>query len=430
MKSTFISREKNEVKFTMEFTAEEFEEAIVKVYQKEKDKFQIDGFRKGKAPRSLIEKRYGEGIFFEDAVNNLISLNYPLALDELDLEVIDYPRTELSQTKKGEGFTATVTVECYPEFEVTGYKGVEIEKVPAEVTDEDVDKEISNMADRNSRMVEVDRPVQDGDTVLIDYAGFVGDEQFEGGTAERYPLQIGSGTFIPGFEEQLIGASKDDDVEVKVTFPEEYHSEELAGKEAVFKCKVHEIKEKEVPAIDDDFVKDVSEFDTLDELKASKREELQKAAEARAEDQMKNSAIEKVFEANDIEVPNVMVEEEINSSLQQFDQQLRAQGMDLNSYVQFMGEDMDKFRESIREDAFKKTKTRMLVAKIVDQEEFEVSDDELKEYIEDMAKQYGMEADKLIETIGPQNVATLGGDLKMRKAVDFIYENAVIKESE
>ena len=430
MKSTFISREKNEVKFTMEFTAEEFEEAIVKVYQKEKDKFQIDGFRKGKAPRSLIEKRYGEGIFFEDAVNNLISLNYPLALDELDLEVIDYPRTELSQTKKGEGFTATVTVECYPEFEVTGYKGVEIEKVPAEVTDEDVDKEISNMADRNSRMVEVDRPVQDGDTVLIDYAGFVGDDQFEGGTAERYPLQIGSGTFIPGFEEQLIGASKDDDVEVKVTFPEEYHSEELAGKEAIFKCKVHEIKEKEVPAIDDDFVKDVSEFDTLDELKASKREELQKAAEARAEDQMKNSAIEKVFEANDIEVPNVMVEEEINSSLQQFDQQLRAQGMDLNSYVQFMGEDMDKFRESIREDAFKKTKTRMLVAKIVDQEEFEVSDDELKEYIEDMAKQYGMEADKLIETIGPQNVATLGGDLKMRKAVDFIYENAVIKETE
>ena len=430
MKSTFISREKNEVKFTMEFTAEEFEEAIVKVYQKEKDKFQIDGFRKGKAPRSLIEKRYGEGIFFEDAVNNLISLNYPLALDELDLEVIDYPRTELSQTKKGEGFTATVTVECYPEFEVTGYKGVEIEKVPAEVTDEDVDKEISNMADRNSRMVEVDRPVQDGDTVLIDYAGFVGDDQFEGGTAERYPLQIGSGTFIPGFEEQLIGASKDDDVEVKVTFPEEYHSEDLAGKEAIFKCKVHEIKEKEVPEIDDDFVKDVSEFDTLDELKASKREELQKAAEARAEDQMKNSAIEKVFEANDIEVPNVMVEEEINSSLQQFDQQLRAQGMDLNSYVQFMGEDMDKFRESIREDAFKKTKTRMLVAKIVDQEEFEVSDDELKEYIEDMAKQYGMEADKLIETIGPQNVATLGGDLKMRKAVDFIYENAVIKETE
>ena len=427
MKSTFISKEKNDVTFKMEFTAEEFENAIVKVYQKEKDKFEIDGFRKGKAPRSLIEKRYGETIFFDEAINNLFSLNYPLAMDELDLNVIDYPRTELSQTKKGEGFDITVTVTVYPEFEVTGYKGVEIEKVPAEVTDEDVDKEIANMADRNSRMVEVDRPVQDGDTVLIDYAGFIGDDQFEGGTAERYPLKIGSGAFIPGFEEQLIGANKDDDVEVKVTFPEEYHAEELAGKEAVFKCKVHEIKEKEVPEIDDDFVKDVSEFDTLDELKASKREELQKAAEARAEDQMKNSCIEKIFEANDIEVPDVMVEEEIDSSLQQFDQQLRVQGMDLATYVQYMGEDMAKFRESIREDAFKKTKTRMLIGKIVDQEEFEVSDEEIHEYLEDMAKQYSMEVDKLVEAIGPQNVATLGGDIKMRKAVDFIYENAVIK---
>jgi len=427
MKSTFISKEKNDVTFKMEFTAEEFENAIVKVYQKEKDKFEIDGFRKGKAPRSLIEKRYGETIFFDDAINNLFQLNYPLAMDELDLNVIDYPRTELSQTKKGEGFDITVTVTVYPEFEVTGYKGVEIDRVPAEVTDEDVDKEISNMADRNSRMVEVDRPVQDGDTVLIDYAGFVGDDQFEGGTAERYPLQIGSGTFIPGFEEQLIGANKDDDVEVKVTFPEEYHAEDLAGKEAIFKCKVHEIKEKEVPAIDDDFVKDVSEFDTLDELKASKKEELQKAAEARAEDQMKNSCIEKIFEANDIEVPDVMVEEEIDSSLQQFDQQLRVQGMDLATYVQYMGEDMAKFRESIREDAFKKTKTRMLIGKIVDQEEFEVSDEEIHEYLEDMAKQYSMEVDKLVEAIGPQNVATLGGDIKMRKAVDFIYENAVIK---
>ncbi|MBQ3322604.1 MAG: trigger factor [Firmicutes bacterium] len=427
MKSTFISKEKNEVKFKMEFTAEEFEDAIVKVYQKQKDNFQIDGFRKGKAPRSLIEKRYGETIFFDDAINNLFSLNYPLAMDELDLNVIDYPKTEMSQTKKGEGFDITVTVEVYPEFEVKDYKGVEIERVPAEVSDEDVDKEIANMADRNSRMVEVDRPAQDGDTVLIDYAGFVGDDQFEGGTAERYPLKLGSGTFIPGFEEQLIGASKDDDVEVKVTFPEEYHSEELAGKEAIFKCKVHEIKEKEVPAIDDDFVKDVSEFDTLDELKASKKEELQKAAEARAEDQMKNSVIEKIFEANDIDVPNAMVEEEINSSLQQFDQQLRVQGMDLNTYIQYMGEDMESFRENIREDAFKKTKTRMLVAKIVDQEEFEVSEDEIKEYLEDMAKQYGMEVDKLVEAIGPQNIETVSGDLKMRKAIDFVYDNAVIK---
>ncbi|MCF0144492.1 MAG: trigger factor [Firmicutes bacterium] len=427
MKSTFISKENNEAKFKMEFTAEEFENAVVKVYQKEKDKFEIDGFRKGKAPRSLIEKRYGEGIFFEDAINNLFSLNYPLALDELDIDVIDYPKTEFSQVKKGEGFDITVTVTCYPEFEVKDYTGVEIEKVSSEVTDEDVDKEIQNMAARNSRMVEVDRPAQDGDMVMIDYAGFVGDEQFEGGTAERQPLKLGSGTFIPGFEEQLIGASKGDDVEVKVTFPEEYHSEDLAGKDAIFKCKVHEVKEQEIPEIDDDFVKDVSEFDTLDELKASKKEELEKAAVVRAENQMKNSVIEKVFEANDIDVPEVMVNSEIDSMMSEFDQQLRAQGMDLNTYLQYAGQDPAAFRETLKEDAFKKTKTRMLVAKIVDQEDFQVSDDEVNEQIEKMAQQYGLEKDKLMEMIGAENVEAIRGDLKMSKAVDFMFEKAVIK---
>ena len=282
MKATFISKENSDVKFKMEFTAEELENATVKVYQREKNKFEIDGFRKGKAPRSIIEKRYGEGIFLEDAINDLISLNYPLAVDQLELEVIDYPRTEVGHVKKGEPFEVTMTVQCFPEFEIKDYKGVEIESVSADVTDEDVDKEIENLAARNSRMIEVDRPAQDGDTVLIDYAGFVGDEQFEGGTAERQPLKLGSGTFIPGFEEQLIGAVKDEEREVKVTFPEEYHSEDLAGKDAVFKCKVHEIKETEIPEIDVEFVKDVSEFDTLDELKANKREELEKAAVVRA----------------------------------------------------------------------------------------------------------------------------------------------------
>ena len=427
MKSTFISKENNEAKFKMEFTAEEFENAVVKVYQKEKDKFEIDGFRKGKAPRSLIEKRYGEGIFFEDAINNLFSLNYPLALDELDIDVIDYPKTEFSQVKKGEGFDITVTVTCYPEFEVKDYTGVEIEKVSSEVTDEDVDKEIQNMAARNSRMVEVDRPAQDGDMVMIDYAGFVGDEQFEGGTAERQPLKLGSGTFIPGFEEQLIGASKGDDVEVKVTFPEEYHSEDLAGKDAIFKCKVHEVKEQEIPEIDDDFVKDVSEFDTLDELKASKKEELEKAAAVRAENQMKNSVIENVFEANDIDVPEVMVNSEIDSMMSEFDQQLRAQGMDLNTYLQYAGQDPAAFRETLKEDAFKKTKTRMLVAKIVDQEDFQVSDDEVNEQIEKMVQQYGLEKDKLMELIGAENVEAIRCDLKRSKAVDFMFEKAVIK---
>lgn len=427
MKSTLISKENKETKFKMEFTAEEFEAAIVKVYQKEKGKFELDGFRKGKAPRSLIEKKYGEGIFFEDAINNLFSLNYPLALDELDVDAISYPKTEFSQVKKGEGFDITVTVETYPEFEVKDYKGVEIEKVSSEVTDEDVQKELESMAMRNSRMVEVERPAKDGDMVLIDYAGFVGEEQFEGGTAERQPLKLGSGTFIPGFEEQLIGASKGDDVEVKVTFPEEYHSEDLAGKDAIFKCHVHEIKEQELPAIDDDFAKDVSEFDTLDELKASKKEELAKAAEVRAENQMKNNVIEKVFEANDIDVPDVMVDQEIDSMINEFDQQLRSQGMDMQTYMQYMGTEADKFREQLRDEAFKKTKTRMLVSKIADQEDFEVSEEEIKEQLEMMAQQYGLEVEKLTEMIGPENISMLSGDIKLRKAVDFMYDNAVIK---
>ncbi len=238
----------------------------------------IDGFRKGKAPRSIIEKKYGEGVFFEDAINNLFSANYPSALDELELNVIDSPKAEFSQLKKGEGFTVTITVECYPEIEVKDYKGVEIEAVSSEVTDEDVENELKARARRNSRMVTVDRPAKEGDTVLIDYEGWVGDQQFEGGTAERQPLKLGSGTFIPGFEEQLIGVSTGENKDVKVTFPEEYHAEDLAGKEAVFKCKVHEVKEEELPEINDEFVKDVSEFDTLDELREDTRKELEKAA--------------------------------------------------------------------------------------------------------------------------------------------------------
>ena len=427
MKATLLSKENTEAKFKMEFTAEEFEDAVVKVYKKEKDKFQIDGFRKGKAPRSIIEKHYGEGIFFEDAVNNLFSMQYPLALDQLDLDVIDYPRTEFGQIKKGEGFEATVTVAVYPEVEVRDYKGVEIETVSAEVTDEDVDKEIESMAKKNSRMVEVDRPAQEGDMVLIDYEGWVGDEQFEGGTAERQPLKLGSGTFIPGFEEQLVGAVKDEQRDVTVTFPEEYHEQSLAGKEAVFKCKVHEIKEQELPEINDDFVKDISEFDTMDELKADTREKLAKSKAESAENSMKNSVIEAVFNANDIEVPAPLVEQEIDNQISQFDQQLRAQGMDLNTYMQYLGKEPSEFREDIRPEAEKKVKTQMIVTAVAEQEGFEATPEEVEQELEKMAQQYGLEKDKLTEMIGPQNLSMIAGDIKVRKAVDFMYDNAVKK---
>lgn len=427
MKTTLISKENNEAKFTMEFTAEEFENAVISVYKVQKDKFSIDGFRKGKAPRSIIEKHYGEGIFFEDAINNLFSLNYPLALDELDLDVIDHPRSEFSQIKKGEGFTVTITVACYPEFEVKDYKGVEIETITNEVTDEDVENELKSRARKNSRMVTVDRPAKDGDTVLIDYEGWSEGVQFPGGTAERQPLKLGSGTFIPGFEDQLIGVSTGESKDVTVTFPEEYHSEDLAGKEAVFKCKVHEIKEEEIPEINDDFVKDISEFDTVDELKADIREGLEKAAVERAETQMKNSVLEKVYEANDIDIPDVMVESEIDNMIAEFDQQLRAQGMDIQTYFQYIGKDAAEFRNEIREDAYKKTKTRMIVTAVAEQEKFEASDEDVDAEIANMAQAYGLEADKIKEMLGAQNIAMIAGDIKVRKAVDFMYDNAVKK---
>ena len=427
MKSTLISKENNDAKFTMEFTPEEFENAIINVYKAQKDRFSVDGFRKGKAPRSIIEKKYGEGVFFEDAINNLFSANYPSALDELELNVIDSPRAEFSQIKKGEGFTVTITVECYPEIEVKDYKGVEIEAVSSEVTDEDVENELKARARRNSRMVTVDRPAKEGDTVLIDYEGWVGDQQFEGGTAERQPLKLGSGTFIPGFEEQLIGVSTGEDKDVKVTFPEDYHAEDLAGKEAVFKCKVHEVKEEEVPEINDEFVKDVSEFDTLDEYKADIRKELEKSKASRAENAMKNKVIEKVFEANDIDVPDVMVESEIDNMISEFDQQLRSQGLDLNTYMQYLGKDPKEMRDELKDEAFKKTKTRMIVSAVAEQEDFQVTEEEVNAELERMAKQYCLEVDKLREIIGEANLSMIEGDIKVRKAVDMMYDSAVKK---
>ena len=268
MKTTLVSKENNEAKLTMDFTAEEFEEEVNKVYRKNRNQFQINGFRKGKAPRSIIERHYGEGIFFEDAINNMFGDHYPGAIEELELEVIDRPQVDFSEIGKGKPVTMTIDVKLFPVVEVKDYKGIEVEQLKSDASDEDVEKELEKLQKRNARMVVVDRPAKDGDTVLLDYAGFVGDEQFAGGTAERQELKLGSGTFIPGFEEQLIGAVTGEDKDVNVTFPEEYGEKSLAGKDAVFHCKIHEIKEEQVPELDDEFAKDVSEFDTLEELKA------------------------------------------------------------------------------------------------------------------------------------------------------------------
>ncbi len=427
MKATFISKEQNDVKFTIEFTSEEFEQAQIKAYKATKDRFSIDGFRKGKAPRGLIEKHYGEGIFFEDAVNDLFADAYPKALDELELDVIDRPRAEFGDLKKGEGFTVTLTVAVYPDVEVKDYKGVEIERVSAEVTPEDLDQEMENLQKRNSRMVLVERPAKEGDTVLLDYEGWSDGVQFEGGTAERQPLKLGSGTFIPGFEEQLIGVEPGGEKDVTVTFPEEYHSEDLAGKEAVFKCKVHEIKEEELPELNDEFAKDVSEYDTLEELRKDTEENLKKAAAAKAENQMKNAVLESVFNANDIDVPEVMVNDEVTNMMNEFDQQLQRQGLNLDQYFQYLNRKPEEFREELKEEAHKKVKTRMIVSAVADQEEIKASDEDLDKEFELMAIQYKMDADKIREMLGTESIGFIENDIRVRKAVDFMFEQAVIK---
>ncbi len=427
MISTLISKEKNLAKFTMEFTAEEFEKAVVEAYQATKGKYVIDGFRKGKAPRKLIETHYGEDVFFEDAINKMFSKAYPEALETLGLDTVDRPSAEFDQIEKGKGFTVTITVTVKPEFAVKDYKGVKVAKAEHNITDEDVDKELETLQKRNSRMVLVDRPAQNGDTVLIDYAGYVGDEQFEGGTAERQPLALGSGTFIPGFEEQLVGAVAGDERDVKVTFPAEYHSADLAGKEAVFKCKVHEIKEMEKPELNDEFAKDVSEFDTLEELKKDSREKLEKAAASKAEYETKNAVLEKVYEANDIDIPGVMVEDQIDEMMQEFDQQLRYQGMDLQKYFEYLNKEPKDFREELRADAYKKVKTRLIVEAVADAENLDAADEEVEAELKAMAEQYKMEVDKLKEYMKAENYSYVAKDIKMRKAVDFMFENAIVE---
>ncbi len=427
MKATLVSKENNTAKLTMEFTAEEFDNAQIKAYQANKDSFQIDGFRKGKAPRSIIEKHYGEGVFFEEAIDELFRENYGTALAELDLEVIDSPAAEFSKIAKGEGFTITITVPCFPIIEVKDYKGVEIEKVEQEVKDEDVDNEIKALQKRNARVVMVERPAKEGDTVLLDYSGFVGDEQFEGGTAERQNLTLGSGMFIPGFEEQLVGVTPGEKRDVKVTFPEEYHAEDLAGKEAIFHCLVHEISEEQLPELDDEFAKDVSEYDTLEELKKANRERLEAYAKAGSESQMKDAAIGKVVEANEVEVPAAMVEDEIDRMANELNQQLAYQGLSLNQYLQYTGKDVAAFRDEIRPEAEKAVKTRIILTGIAEAEKLEATADEIEEEIKVMAAQYDMTADKVKELIGEDNMKFLGKDLKVKKAIEFIYDNAVIK---
>ena len=426
MKTTFVSKENNIAKFTMEFTAEEFEAAVVKAYQASKGQFMIDGFRKGKAPRSIIEKHYGEGVFFEDAINTLFGEGYPAAISELELEVIDSPSADFSEIGKGKPLTITISVPVYPVVEVKDYFGVEVEQVEETVSEEDVNKDIESLQKRNSRMVVAERAVEEGDTVVLDYAGFVGEDQFEGGTAERQELKIGSGMFIPGFEEQLVGVSAGEEKDVVVTFPEEYHAPDLAGKEAVFKCKVHEVKFEELPELDDEFAKDVSEYDTLEELKAATAERLQKYIDAQSISRAKDAIIAKVCEANTVEAPAVMVEDEIDNMIQELDQQLRYQGLSVDQYMQFMQKDAKDFRDELRADAEKKVATRLVLMSIVEAEGIEVTEEDLEEELKAMAMSYNMSVEEVKNAIGAEGMKFFKKDIQLKKVIDLMYDKAVV----
>ncbi|WIF94117.1 trigger factor [Caminicella sporogenes] len=427
MNSKILKKENNRVTLEIKVSAEDFEKAIQESYMKNRKRFNIPGFRKGKAPRKIIEMQYGEGIFYEDAINIALPKEYDKAIKQHNLEPVDRPDVDIEEIKKGEDliFTATVTVK--PEVNLGEYKGIEVEKIEYNVTDEDVEKELERMRDLNARLVNVeDRPVQKDDTVIIDYKGFVDGVQFEGGTAENQSLVIGSGKFIPGFEEQLIGANRGDEIEVKVKFPEEYHADKLAGKDAVFKVTIKEIKFKELPDLDDEFAKDVSEFDTLEELKADIRKRLEENAQKRAERELREKVLDKVVENAQIDIPEVMVETEIDNMLTDFDFQLRYQGLDLEKYLQFTNTKIEDLRNQMKDDAYNRVKTSLVLEAIKEKENIEVTDEDVEKEIEKIAEQNKVSVEKMKETFRDGNYGYIRNTIKVRKTIDFLVENAKI----
>ncbi|MBO5369742.1 MAG: trigger factor [Clostridia bacterium] len=421
--------EKNVVKLTIEVDKEAFEQAIEKAYRKNVKQIALPGFRKGKAPRKLIEKYYGEGVFYEDAVNFVCPDAYEFAVKESGIEPVDRPEIDIDSIGNEEALVLTATVTVKPEVTLGEYKGVKCEKVVYETKDEDVEAEVKAMAEKNARMINVeDRAVKMGDITVIDFEGFCDGVAFEGGKGTDHTLEIGSGQFIPGFEDQLVGAEIGVETDVNVTFPEEYHSKDLQGKPAVFKVTVKEIKEKEIPAIDDDFAKDVSEFDTLDEYKASIKERLDKSNEARTKAEFENKVVEAVCEKAEIDIPQCMIDNRIEDLTKDFGYRLQSQGLSLEQYIQITGATPDTFKEQFKEQAEAQVKSSLVLEKIAKDENIEVTDADLEEELQRMADMYGMELDKVKTLIGDNEKESIKGDLVIRKAVDFIADNAKVSK--
>ena len=417
--------EKNMAKLTIEVAAEDLEKAMQNAYQKAKGRISIPGFRKGKAPRKMIEQMYGKGIFLEDAVNALIPEHYSKALAECDLEIVSQPTIDITQAEPGKALIFTAEVATKPEVTLGDYKGVEVPKTEINVTDEDVDAEIKKEQEKNSRTINVeDRGAQLQDVVTIDFEGSVDGVPFDGGQATEYPLTLGSNTFIPGFEDQLVGAKVGDDVDVKVTFPEEYQAKELAGKEAVFKCAVKKIEAKELPELDDDFAKDVSEFDTLAEYKEHVKTNLVERKENEAKRAKEDAAVDKAIENAQMDIPEAMLKTQCRQMLDDFSRRMQSQGLSMDQYFQFTGMTADKMMEDMKPQALKRIQTRLVLEKVAEAENIQPTEEEVNEEISKMAEAYKMEADKLKELLGERELEQMKKDMAVQKAVTVIADAA------
>ena len=418
--------EKNMAKLTIEVSAEDLDKAMEKAYQKQKSRISLPGFRKGKAPRKMIESMYGKGVFMEDAVNSLVPQEYTKALGECDLEIVSQPEINVTQMEPGKALIFTADVAVKPEVTLGDYKGVEVPKSEIAVTDEEVDAEVKKEQDKNARTVAVeDRAAANGDITTIDFEGFVDGVAFEGGKGTDYALTLGSGTFIPGFEDQLVGANTGDHVEVKVTFPEEYQAKELSGKEAVFQCDVKKIETKEVPELDDEFAKDVSEFDTLAEYKEDVKKKLTEKKEKEARTAKENAAVDKAIENAQMDIPELMTKTECRQMMDDFSRRMQQQGLSMEQYFQFTGQSMDKMMDDMKPQALKRIQTRLVLEKVAEAENIQPSEEEITEEIQKMADAYKMEADKIREAIGESGLEQMKKDMAVQKAVTVIADAAV-----
>ncbi len=423
-----LIEEGKKVELTYEESPETFQAAVQKVYKNQVKSIQIPGFRKGKAPRNLIERMYGEAVFYEDALNDMLPGMYEDAMKSCEAEVIGKPDVNVEKMSRSEGVLVKFVQEVKPELNVSSYKGLTAPKAVEVVDDHEVEHEIGHLQERNARMITVeDRPAQMGDTVIIDFDGYVDGEQFEGGKSDNFTLELGSHSFIDNFEDQICGHNAGDEFDVNVTFPEEYHAENLSGKPAVFKCKLNEIKFKELPELDDEFAKDVSEFDTMEELRADTKKHLQEDADRRADQDFENALLDKLIENLEGEVPEAMIEDQIDNDLQEFAYRLQSQGISFDMYKQLMGGDESALRNQMRAQSEKTAKIRLALEAVAREENFEVSDEEIEEEYSRIAESYGIEVERVKELVDTKSVRR---DVTNRKALEVIKENAVATEPE